>query len=328
MIKKAIGIIMALAITFGAVAPISGNDIGFNEVLASGMCIEEFINGEFGEGFYQRHNDAIEYLNNFMQSLPKDRFGNTMYPEFYGGVRIDSDGNPVFYVVDTTLRGEEMSQRDMRMQEEFIQSLPYFATHYFVPRSYGELRNVADAFIQILDHRWEIGCQYAFNAIQSAIDWYLGYLVVELSIFNQEYIDGFLKNVIDSPLILLVEASEITIDRAKSVDADYSFRSHSGQYNNYNYYIFYSENEAYAEAIATLNAATVNPGDLLASRFVTLNPRGTMGFRASRISDGAIGIVSAGHSFQGINRVYPASPWNATHIGTAMAYNLNLRSHF
>ncbi|MCL2188404.1 MAG: S1 family peptidase [Defluviitaleaceae bacterium] len=175
-----------------------------------------------------------------------------------------------------------------------VQSILYLSNIYVTRLfSIAQLRELRDLYRNIIDEKLLLGCLYAHNVVGAGIDRAENRFVVRIEEYSQNNINGLLKNIVYSPMIIFEQAERYS----HLLDTSYDHL-----------------NELYSH-IEPLNAR-INPGDRLSIRFIFLEGRGSMGYRVRRVSDGAIGFISSGHIFDFAGqRVYPHLTL-ATHIGT------------
>jgi len=94
MKKKIVRISLALTLVFA---------------LSSGLLVNVLVQAQpnnylipvCDDVFMQNRDNALNVLGNIYDSFPQNRVGETMYPEYYGGLRLDEHGNLVLYVVSS-----------------------------------------------------------------------------------------------------------------------------------------------------------------------------------------------------------------------------------
>jgi len=149
--------------------------------------VKEQMIAERGYNFFVNHNYAVSLINAFYGVLPTNRFGEVMYPEDFGGMFIDDDGNLVVLQVGNTndnglinrfSDGIEIQKVTFSFNE--IMAVHRHLTYMFVNSSqFPSMSNVAGSWIDVVNNR----------------------LVVYLREYTEELIEEFKMTVLNSPII-------------------------------------------------------------------------------------------------------------------------------
>jgi len=250
MLKKAIGLMLLLGLTFAIATTLLASE-NFD------MFSEEYSISEFDEDFLRNLGQARQNDANIMALFPKNRLGETMYPDFIGGIYYNSEGNLVLQLVNnnhqTLLEDENLVVSQLRSMDIIIE---------YVDFSYNYLNYLMDIIGEASrpeSFQWA-GTDPAGNGV-----------VIGLLPYNETEISRFLNEVVYSPVITFVEAeapSQIWI-----LPETYSLE----------------ELLEMGVSISPTNQSTINPGG-------TLNFGGlfSLGYRA-RVGNRE-GFITTGHN--------------------------------
>ena len=64
------------------------------------QSFQDYIIQEFGFEFAANYFNSLNVLEAFYSILPKDGTGNVIYPDYFGGIYINSNGEIVLLVVE------------------------------------------------------------------------------------------------------------------------------------------------------------------------------------------------------------------------------------
>lgn len=222
---------------------------------------EEFI-AEFGEIYVYNQDRAVRAVDELMASLPRNRIGDVMYPEFWGGIYINDDGNLVVQLVpDMVARSRSAADTSTL---GLIRSL---AEIEYVSYSYNYLVSIVNTIVEFLqqnpDH--EVVREFYFlytDIIENTV-------VVELTTYSDELVSLFRDTIVDSSALFFKPAPPYI----RWGSADDSFPV---------------DDKSFYEPIQGLSSITVGPG-----RFIGTT---TMGYRAN--INGVPGMVVSAHPSQ------------------------------
>jgi len=327
MYKRILSFTMVFLVTMGTLFVVTASTQSieemteFEQMQAEMETMEAFVDSEFGEGFFQNQQYALEIADQMINMFPRNRSGDIMYPEFYGGAYIGDDGRFVVLIV------ESMDDTAAR-SEVFSSTLSNNINYRNVEFSYSDLTGTKDIIFEIQAERNNLNCVYARNVTSLRVGIRANRIIVGLEIYNDEKKAGYMENIFNSPMILFEQGVRI-VEMVPT--SDYSFRYLEHEYCKY-YVCYcefdYSNNEEQEETgghieVTPFNDTTINPGDMLFYRFFNQRPTGTMGFRVRRVNDHATGFVTSGHiwNFEG-QRAYTGG-WFARHIGTVTNKSVN-----
>jgi streptogrisin B len=222
--------------------------------------------------------------------------GNFIYPEYYGGVYLDSDGNLVFLVVAS------MSEMVMGRSSSFS-SMSDEVSFREVEFSFADLNRTDEALGYIVDER--IGsCPFVDNITSFGVSHSSNRLIVRLEVYNEYMVQGFRENVLDSEMIILEqgerfviwEPSYSTFRTTDDATATADHLRHSAD-NYFDAGAYFEE-----QGPEGRSGITLNPGDRLRySSPPFFFDAGSMGYRVIRNSDGRSGFVTTAHTLVGSN---------------------------
>ncbi|MCL2187157.1 MAG: S1 family peptidase [Defluviitaleaceae bacterium] len=157
----------------------------FNDITFSMLAheINEKFVSEFGHEFVQNHNRAVENAMLLRHSFIQNRQGQVMYPDYFGGMYIDESGNLVILILNMYERSMNVETFNYSLSEIIIMPASF---------SYNELNAL-----------WRfLGTQTIENASSWHVDTISNRVIVRLDYYNEENIDIFINNIIDSPMIV------------------------------------------------------------------------------------------------------------------------------
>ena len=163
------------------------------------QSVKEEMIAERGYDFFVNHNHAVNQINEFYNLLPMNRFGEVLYPENFGGMFIDDDGNLVVLQVGSTADTGLMSRfsdgveiQNVAFSFNEIMAVHRHLTYLFLNYSeFPSMSNVAGSWTDIINNR----------------------LVVYLFEYTAELIEVFENEVINSPLIAFYQHVPQNIER-------------------------------------------------------------------------------------------------------------------
>ena len=201
----AILLVIAFAVSGTVVANIqaSAYDIFFPEDMLQdeefvAAMWEELIN-QYGEEYFDNLDQARANDANLMSYFARNRLGERMYPDFYGGVYYNEDGNMVLLIVEEATSTDTTQYnlvRNFTAAEDIIIE--------YVEFSYIEINAVMDTLDAMFfsNDRPE-----AFDNVTShALDTKNNTIEVRLLVYNEDEITRFRETVLDSPVISFVES--------------------------------------------------------------------------------------------------------------------------
>lgn len=153
--------------------------------------IRNHIIAEYGYDFYINHNQSLNQIYEFYRLLPTNRLGEVLYPEDFGGLYIDAEGNLVVLKVNSvdavgliSRFSEGIIVKNATFSYNQIMETHRHLTYLFVYH-YNSLgmSNVAASWTDIVNNR----------------------LVVYLTEHTEELVDIFRNEVINYPVIVFYQ---------------------------------------------------------------------------------------------------------------------------
>ena len=163
---------------------IDNDELSFYEV-------DEYIIYELGYDFFINHSKAIHQVNELYNQLPTNRLGEIIYPQYFGGMYINDEGNLVMLLVDSpdelgivSRLVDEAISKTTEFSLNEIMSVHHQLTYFFLNQyDYPSVSNIASSWTDIVNNR----------------------VVVSLFDFTDEAILAFKEDIIQSPLIIFEE---------------------------------------------------------------------------------------------------------------------------
>ena len=235
-------------------------------------AMEEHTIALFGYEFVQNHERALEAIYVLYSILPQDRLGQTMYPNSFGGIYINNEGNLVALTVEN---GD---------------------TSLFAPLTgmYGVLTREVEFSYNELWSTFEFLNEFDYNTrIENAFSWALciaaNRILVTLYDYSDEQITVFRRDVLDSPILVFSEAPEIIWESYQPIEST-MFRIEAT----------YEEIEPLSSTIIARFGdrllTNVRPTPCSTGDFVT---EASIGYRATRSTSSGLtrGFVTVAHVF-------------------------------
>lgn len=276
-LQRTLSLFLVLVMAFAFVP----NTTAFGEI--SNQPDEDFIAfhnvlvDEFGLEFANNYHVAIETANIIYDNFPRNRMGEIMYPDYFGGMYIDEFG--VLNVLVTQSSAVHMRQFDaVGVLSEFdeMSVLTVGQMQATVVRgvefTYAELWRIQNLLNEIIPPHFETN-PVAANARSWFIDVIGNRVVVELADYTLENIRGFKSYFINESAIVFAEFS--------------------GEMNlNFDVYTFhsYETKNAFEAIFEPLNIIWVRAGEQIV---LSNGSSGSVGYSATRL--GGRGFVTAGH---------------------------------
>lgn len=155
---------------------------------------------QYGEDYQTKleHNElAAKNANIIKSKFAKDELGESIYPDYIGGLYIDDDNNLVIKVVEQNIPN---NQNKKYKNYELIMNVDRNAKIEYADYSYEELNEVYNVILNNFLGKID-------NLTGLYIDVISNRVVVELKEFTEEAIEEFMKNVINSPIISFDKAT-------------------------------------------------------------------------------------------------------------------------
>ncbi|MCL1882454.1 MAG: S1 family peptidase [Defluviitaleaceae bacterium] len=261
--KKWIYLILVFVVTMGFATPISAD---VHECLdAHGALVEAW-----GTDFTRNYLGAIELLDKFYVSLPQNRLGETLYPDYFGGVYINDYGNLVILVVEShSLADASAFTRSLYEGGGIIKEVEF---------AYNDLRNAFEFLSDFIPNTPD--SLPASNVDGVMLDIVNNEVLVSLAVYTEEKIDLFVDMVFDAPFLRFHPSPGLP-------EATFEY-DYSTEIPHYPY-----------EQVTAAMTHTVRPGDslFLRNQFGNLLHVGSVGYMA-RMDwqwQSRMGFVTAAH---------------------------------
>lgn len=166
--------------------------------------VMEYLHSRFGEEFFINQEIATETAGLIYDLFPVNRSGDVVYPDSFGGMYIDSDGNLVVLMVEDTsgimariLCAYVAVARD---SDSGIRTVEF---------SYAELRDAFQVISAFIEANWEdTNCNIIYNIVSVGIDVVGNRLEVYLLDTSPRFLARFKAEVVDHPALVFVQATE------------------------------------------------------------------------------------------------------------------------
>ncbi|MCL2350171.1 MAG: S1 family peptidase [Defluviitaleaceae bacterium] len=271
--KKMLKKVVALALMLTLLVASAPQMIAHGAYIPQGDGFDAFHNAlvaEYGLDFAINYRQALEIANNIHDNFPRNRMGDVMYPENFGGMYIDEFGNLNVLIVISNMASISAFNDNLALPNE--REVAY---------SYNDLWGTMNSLNELIGER--AGACY----IVANVDyWYLDVIgnrvVIALFDFNQSAIDIFKRNILDSTIIAFAESTGEIVETSQYINPVSD--------NTYTYPVYY---EGYVE-IAQSNIVHVFSGEYI--RVIRNGAHiggGSIGYRANLGS--LNGFITAAH---------------------------------
>jgi len=303
MKRKILSIMLAFVFVLSSLVQISGADkidaqeVVFVEDLFNNpdfdAYIEQHLISTFGEEFMRNHDVAMEIAQDFYNNLSTTRDGTSEYPDYYGGMYLNDDGNLVFLIVDG-MRGE-VSSSLARSSDVIIE---------YVEFSHNELSHIQEVIVDFWVANWDDQNNSVAQNINTVIPDIINSVVtVYLSDISEEQIETFRKTVIDHTALVFTDAPfDFAFDIESNENVDLSS-------------VYYDDQDSYIETLEEVGARNIpapwviHPGSRVEN---SVGSGRSIGYRARRGNE--IGFVTAAHG--GLTTIGINSQLFTTRIGS------------
>ena len=258
-------------------------------------ALNEHMIDTFGYEFVHNYELALNGIYALYSALPRNRAGQTIYPDSFGGMYINSEGNLVVLTVEGSIESDSIDQ--ICSIDGVLNRESAF--------SYSELQNT----FEFLEELFLDNNQAMRNASSIAMSVSRNRIIVELYDYSYEQISLFRQQVLDSPILVFEPRTTVIVLAA---------------------YLPNPQNDAtkYSDVeIEPMSTTTLNFGSIV-GMYQGMN--GSLGFRARRGT--ARGFVTAAHlapNDDSSRRVWNTAtrPPNA-HIGTVGISRISVDAAF
>ena len=161
-------------------------------------CITDYLHYRFGEQFFINQAAASAAAASIERSFPRSRTtGRRIYPESFGGLYLNRDGNLVVLVV-----GDDFDARNMA---EF--AIAEGANIRAVEFSYAELRETWQTTAHFVQRNWlYTDCLVAYNIVSVGVDIINNRVSVYLLDMSTQKIELFRTTVVDHPALVFIQS--------------------------------------------------------------------------------------------------------------------------
>ena len=202
--RKLLAIMLVLVLALSNLITVYGLD---NISAFDSKSMDDRIAALHGYEFMSNHNQSVEIIYGFYNSLPRNRAGEFVYPGQFGGMYINDDGILVLLTVDTPLtRTSPMPEvfSNARMDNRIEVRQADFP--------YSELMHITDMLNATIPN---MDSQYTGNISGWTLDVKGNRVVVRLKEYNDEQIEFFKRSIFHFPAMVFVQCDgrEMSIDR-------------------------------------------------------------------------------------------------------------------
>ncbi|MCL2378648.1 MAG: S1 family peptidase [Defluviitaleaceae bacterium] len=289
------------------------------------MVIDAELDALFGEGYATNRREAEYYFELMYSGFMRNRSGDVISPDFYGGSYVGEDGSMVLLIVESRL--------ECAYSHDTIGMLLHAGVNYrLVEFSHSDLFAVQETINEIISERFVVlderhlrddWCIYANNVPFFFVNVMSNNVMVHLIEYNEDMIAGFRRYVYDSPMLAFGQGAWFTIGGGEQSLASYFCSNCDDGYSNCDmcdYRYLEQENEI-NEMISPANAGLlqVHPGSGIRTRATGIQQRyvtGTVGFRVRCANTGLRGFIASAHVFSNGADVLTRGLFTGTHIGT------------
>jgi len=261
--KKVIAILLVLSLSFSLTLITQANVLVVDDLFENDAFIamvEAQLIDQFGEKFVRNQESAVATVDEIYASFPMNRAGEHMYPDFFGGMYIDENGNLVVQIVSGSRSSEVVSMSDLNDD----------VTEY-VKFSRRELLEIQDFIFEFAVANSDY-LEIAKSIVSVGLDCWNNSVEVGMRIVNEDTIAQFRENITDSSAVTFRESQG---GRRRFANVDEKTTSLNA--NDF-------------AGISPMNVSTINSGTRLTIQGVPFSA----GFRAIGAGNRQ-GIVTSGH---------------------------------
>ena len=160
------------------------------------LSFEEYMIERMGYEFFVNHTRAMYTIDSLYNSFPRNRLGQAIYPNNFGGMYIDGDGNLVVLIVgspyESIVATAEADEMFSQFSEEVIIKDATF--------SFNELLAINDYITYLFIYHRDN--ELIANIRSTDLDVINNRIALYLSIVSGCIMEGFKEDFIDSPVIV------------------------------------------------------------------------------------------------------------------------------
>lgn len=280
MTRKTLNRVVALLLVAIFIIPM--NTVAFAGTIYNYEDFETFHNNlaeNFGWDFAVNYHQAVAAFEHLYDNFPRNRMGEIVYPQYFGGVYIDDFGNLNILTVTSPFAVFSYADAIAPFSSNQLQVANFREVQF----SLNELWDTQNMLNELIPSKWDF-TPAAINARSWFIDVINNRIVVELEDFNQHAVEQFRETVFDAPILDFAEfTSEFTFSLEQLQELPFEH-----EYLNHDYHHQYD--------IEALNQfiAVVMPGDPIdIIRNGSRIAGGSVGYFANQW--GRRGFVTAAH---------------------------------
>ncbi|MCL2386916.1 MAG: hypothetical protein FWC89_05110 [Defluviitaleaceae bacterium] len=186
---------LGLMLTLILAMSLSSAEVVADEDIVEDTLYEHMV-AQFGQEFLENRNRAVAIAQEIEDSFPQNELGETIYPDDFGGLYLDSDGNLVILVVGSSSSFENFAYLDANV---IIREVEF---------SHAEIRAMSSSIAEFFWYNWgrEDSHPVADNITSVGFTSSENRVFVWLRDASEEQINLFKSTVIDSPMVS-IEAS-------------------------------------------------------------------------------------------------------------------------
>ncbi|MCL2378252.1 MAG: hypothetical protein FWC77_03905 [Defluviitaleaceae bacterium] len=159
----------------------------------------------FGEVYMSNIQRAMYNSDRVIASFPMNRSGDTIYPEYFGGQFINSDGMLVVQLVESAMRGDSSDTMSNIEIYHVVNSDDVIIE--MVAFSYAELTALMDTFVYFYFYSPDADSDIANNICSLHKDVINNRVVIELVTYNEFEIARIRNDIFDSLAIHFIESA-------------------------------------------------------------------------------------------------------------------------
>lgn len=171
---------------------VSDND---EAVTSHDITLDAYLLENYGSTFLENYHDSLDMIATFYDELPSDITDEVIYPEYFGGLYINDEGELVILKLEDEISNDQTSISNF--EDAVIESVEF---------SYQELVETMDFLNAIAN-----GSEQFDTLISLTNTWSLDVInnqvLVSLIDYNPEEVARFQQEILDSPVIVFEQTS-------------------------------------------------------------------------------------------------------------------------
>jgi len=205
--QQSFAALVVIVLTLSGFSAIYRHDeiVEFNKDTMNEMIIELY-----GREFMVNYNRSQELIHDFYSSLPRNRIGDFVYPEQFGGMYINDNGVLVLLTVDTPLSRASLTL-EIFSNESAYSGIESRQVNF----PYSKLMHIID-FLNATVSSMEA---HHTNSISGwGLDVKNNRVLVRLRDYNDEQIEFFRRIIFDSPAIEFIYCAGLELPNGMNID--------------------------------------------------------------------------------------------------------------